>query len=377
MENENIFICDSKDIANQKVPANKAEPKISVVERARRYVAKCPVAVSGQRGHDATFNIAVILVRGFALNEAEAMAVLRDWNQGCQPPWSEAELLHKVQSAANTTSNRPLGFLLGQNKSDLSRPQTKATNFNKQKAGQCSPDAPAPKPVFCPMVLIRIAAKARSVGDIVQFLLAHSPTDVAGVDSAGVLRILYPPEAGEKVLIFSDMKSQGQLLWEANRDAAIPAGPDGVWFLPQPVDGKFHPNPRLGGKMSRRSEESVTDWRYIVIESDNAAPIDWMRCLVQLPLKIVSICESGGRSIHALARLDATSKADWDANIQAIKPSLVTLGADAGALSAVRLTRLPQAARGARLQRLLFLNPSADGTPIIKLPRREMGGNTL
>jgi len=63
-------------------------------------------------------------------------------------------------------------------------------------------------------------------------------------------------------------------------------------------------------------------------------------------------------------RIDADSKADWDLKVGTIKPTLVTLGADPGALSAVRLTRLPQAKRGDRIQKLLYLNPFADGTPI-------------
>jgi hypothetical protein len=84
-----------------------------------------------------------------------------------------------------------------------------------------------------------------------------------------------------------------------------------------------------------------------------------------MPLRIASICESGGRSIHALVRLDVASKADWDTKIKVIKPALVMLGADPGALSAVRLTRLPQAWRGDRCQRLLYLNPAPNGTPIL------------
>ena len=51
-------------------------------------------------------------------------------------------------------------------------------------------------------------------------------------------------------------------------------------------------NPRLGGKLSRRSEESVTAWRFAVLESDEADADDWLRCLIQMPLRIVSICES-------------------------------------------------------------------------------------
>src|SRR5689334_716953 len=116
--------------------------------------------------------------------------------------------------------------------------------------------------------------------------------------------------------------------------------------------------------MSRRSEESIWSWRYAVLESDEADPGDWLRCLIQMPLRIVSICESGGRSIHALVRLDAASKEDWDSKVRKMKPALVTLGADPGALSAVRLTRLPQAKRGVRVQRLLYLAPTSAGEPI-------------
>ena len=229
----------------------------------------------------------------------------------------------------------------------------------------------APKPVFCPMVLKRVAAKTAGVRDVVALLGERSPVPVEGMTCGGFLRRLYPKGSGENVLVFSLMQSQGQMLWKADAcdlifDEDFPAGPDGVWFLAQPVDGEFHKNPRLGGKPSRRSEESVTAWRYAVLESDEADADDWLRCLIQMPLRIASICESGGRSVHALVRVDARTKADWDAKVRAIKPVLVTLGADPGALSAVRLTRLPQAKRGERVQRLLYLNPEPEGTPIVR-----------
>jgi hypothetical protein len=146
----------------------------------------------------------------------------------------------------------------------------------------------------------------------------------------------------------------------------LPTGNNGVWFLPQPVSGGFFPNPRSDGNLSRRSEEAVSAFRYAVLESDEADADDWLRCLVQMPLRISCICESGRRSIHALVRLDAASKADWDRLMAPIKPVLVTLGADRGALSAVRLSRLPQAMRGEHCQRLLYLNPQPTGQPIFQ-----------
>lgn len=327
---------------------------LTPVERARRYVQKCQAAVSGQGGHDQTFHVTAILWNGFALSDADTLMLLREYNMRCIPPWNEGDLRHKVQSVAHTRHTLPRGYLLGDSSgAPNSRPLP----------------PPAPKPVFKPAVLERIARQAGAISDISAFVRQRSALDVNAVTTVTFLNSLYPPESGECVLVFNDMQSQGQLVWRA--DACehlgpdhLPAGPDGVWFLPQPVTGEWHPNPRQDGKPSRRSEEAVTSWRYLVLESDEADPELWLRALVQMPLRIVSICESGGRSIHALVRVDASSKSDWDALVEPIKPALIALGADRGALTAVRLTRLPQAQRGERVQRLLYLNPGAEVRPI-------------
>ena len=334
-------------------------------ERAARYVAKIAGAVSGERGHDFTYHVAATIWNGFALCQSDTLDVLLPWNARCVPPWTEGELVHKINAVASAQHRDPRGYLLEKQGSASPRPS--------HPAERVVAPPPPPKPAFCPMVLRRIAAKVPGVVDVVAFLSDRSPVAVNEQDSAGVLRWLYPAGSGEKVVIFSDMKSQGQLLWEADKaelisNERLPTGADGVWFLPQPVDGGYHANPRLGGKMSRRSEEAVTSWRHLVVESDEADRDEWLRCMIQLPLRIVSICESGARSIHALVRVDAASKADWDAKVRVIKPVLVTLGADPGALTAVRLTRLPQAQRGERVQRLLYLNPAPDVRAVLALP---------
>src|SRR5206468_9796165 len=83
-----------------------------VSERARRYIARCPPAISGAGGHDATFHVAAVLVWGFALSETEALMLLQEWNQNCVPPWSEAELVHKVRSAGAATHADQRGHLI-------------------------------------------------------------------------------------------------------------------------------------------------------------------------------------------------------------------------------------------------------------------------
>src|SRR5258708_19408124 len=122
-------------------------------------------------------------------------------------------------------------------------------------------------------------------------------------------------ERGENVLVFTDQLSQGQERYQncslkTERGALDNFGnghKDGVWFLSNPVDGRSHFNPREE-TMSRRSEESITDFRHVVLESDCQPVEQWLRILVQIKLPIVSIASSGGKSLHALAKIDPGSK---------------------------------------------------------------------
>jgi hypothetical protein len=81
----------------------------AVAERARKYLAKVPPAVSGQCGHNATFHAACVLVKGFGLSVDSAYSLLAEWNAECQPPWSESELRHKLSDAAKARG--PVNYL--------------------------------------------------------------------------------------------------------------------------------------------------------------------------------------------------------------------------------------------------------------------------
>ncbi len=77
-----------------------------VVDRARQYLATIEPAVSGQGGHNTAFRAACKLVIDFALDPDTALMLLREWNETCQPPWSEPELWHKITSAAEQPGER-------------------------------------------------------------------------------------------------------------------------------------------------------------------------------------------------------------------------------------------------------------------------------
>lgn len=95
----------------------------SIRDRARAYLAHLPVSVQGQGGHDAAFRAACVLVNGFALGEHEALPLLLEWNAQCLPPWTEAELRHKLRSAAKNPGDKPVGYLLEKTSSRNAAPR--------------------------------------------------------------------------------------------------------------------------------------------------------------------------------------------------------------------------------------------------------------
>jgi len=266
------------------------------------------------------------------------------------------------------------------------------------------PEAPrkTKRPAFDPAKLADFAARC-PFPITLEWLAARSPVAIPEVQDLATaelfLSAVYQP--GERVLIFTREWSQGDFLWLpgggsyrlADRPGvkAVPSplpagGPLGCWFLAQPVLGRWEANPnnRAGDgspKLGRRHGACVTSWRFMVLESDSAPAALWLRALVQLPIPIVAAYTSGGRSIHALARVNAGSKEAWDALRDDLLPILAPLGADPAALTAVRLTRLPGTLRhgsrgkdgktllypSPRLQRLLWLNPNAPACPILDL----------
>ena len=82
------------------------------LERARRYLNALPPAIAGDHGDLHTFRVCCRLVRGFALDNDEAMMLLTSWNLRCSPPWSEEELRDKLRRARRY-GREAMGGLLG------------------------------------------------------------------------------------------------------------------------------------------------------------------------------------------------------------------------------------------------------------------------
>jgi RepB DNA-primase N-terminal domain len=92
-------------------PREPSKFDVAAIERAKRYLMSVPPAIAGQHGDVHTFRVCCRLSRGFALDDEQALTVLADWNERCEPPWTTDELLDKLHRAARY-GREPVGGLL-------------------------------------------------------------------------------------------------------------------------------------------------------------------------------------------------------------------------------------------------------------------------
>lgn len=343
------------------------------VEKIASYLDACPGGVSGCGGHNQTFSVACALVNGFGLDEESALYWIRAYNRKCQPPWSDTELRHKVKDAQCASHNRPRGYLLDAGETVPAL----VHSVPKEKEA-----APASRPVYESGYLESFTAPLCEQIDE-EYLELRSEFSCHNRTPAGFLHKVFRP--GERVWVTDNTSSRDGLVWTHDglvQDLAelnhLRTGRPGVWFLSNPIDGVPHQLERLATErntagVSFRAAECVTDWRHVVLETDAAPESLWLKALCLLRLPVVAIYHSGSRGAHALVNLGASTVEQWHERLAPHRAHLIRLGACSGTLTPVRLSRLPNCLSGqtSRLQRLLYLAPNADGTPIGERPVRE------
>ena len=317
------------------------------VDRARSYVAVIPGAVSGNSGHDQTFAVACKLVE-FGLSPSEAWGLLLEYNERCQPPWSERELQHKFTDAFRHArprydfKTRPLNFP-PKAKATID-PTTGVENFLRG--------------FRCTEVDLWESSPVR-------------PPDDWTKDGLTLIECLYRP--GERINFVTDFvldedrkaKPMGRgetierdALIARWRKAGTPSSEAGGWLRMNPVDS------------NGVSDANVTAFRFALLESDKL-PVDLALSLFcKLPLPIAAILSSGGRSLHAWVRVDVGSVDEYRATVARLLLLLARFGIDPKNKNPSRLSRLPGIVRriGAQRdgrQRLLYLDPQPQQKAIL------------
>jgi len=138
-------------------------------------------------------------------------------------------------------------------------------------------------------------------------------------------------------------------------------------FIPNPLDGQ--PHELEGGNISFRCDAAVCAFRFAVCEFDGLPRGEQLAFFAGVKLPIAALIDSGGKSIHALVKVDAPDRETWTQEIEQrlFADMLMPLGCDRTCRNESRLSRLPGHFRTekGRWQRLLYLNPNPTGKGIL------------
>lgn len=148
-------------------------------------------------------------------------------------------------------------------------------------------------------------------------------------------------------------RTAGQLIQELSRcggDIGAVLGdytPEaGAWIRFNPLDGAGVKN------------ENVTDFRYALVESDNM-PIDKQNAMIrELELPVAALVYSGGKSIHAIVRIEAVDYNEYRKRVDYLYQILKKNGFDLDTQNKnpSRLSRLPGVERRGQKQFLIDTN---------------------
>lgn len=307
---------------------------MTVTDRARRYLATCPPAISGAGGHSQTYTVAVALCHGFSLAREQALSLLREYNAGCRPPWSERELAHKIDEAIRKPHDKPAGFLLTNDGPRRPHCVSPSGKFIVQRSAAPAPvhDMPAGyeatrrflTSLFLPTDWICIATEARHDEERDKWFPANSGTFMP------VSRWLEEHFADDTNDIFDDR-------------------PAGAWIRINPTSPE-----RYDG-----SDSNVAQYRHVLIEFDDKPKDEQLAIITQCNLPIAAVIDSGGRSLHAWVRVDAGDKREWEQRRDSVYEFLSDHAPCESNKNPSRFSRLPGIRRDGTEQRLVALNIGA------------------
>lgn len=335
-------------------------------DRIFHYLAACPPAISNQNGHTQTFIVACALVQGFALSESEALEYLRRYNDRCQPPWEEKDLLYKIQQAGAAQHKKVKGYLLGEN-----------GTFSKDdfKLHSVPAKQQEPKPVIDPATAIEnfLQGFRCSECDLAEASPIRPSEDWTQDGWLLVDQLFLPGECVNFVTAFQlkanrlgEMKpvpngygetEDKETLVSRWRTKGMPHSDAGGWMRMNPIEDGI-------------SDACVRAFRHILLEFDSVTIDLQLALLCKLPLPISAILTSGGRSLHAWVKADCQDLKSYKETSARLLDSLKMFGLDHKNKNPSRLSRLVGVTRtlGASddgRQRLLYLSPNPEQKAIL------------
>lgn len=318
---------------------------MTVFEQAQKYLAAIPPSISGQGGHVQCLNAARALKWGFNLPDSEAMQLLQEWNRSCQPPWSQAELDHKLREADTKDFGKPRGYLLN------ARGDRPAWVPSIQAAAPVAPgqkelpkldydltqaeQVPLPTPIGDGFEKILRSCFKTGEGVRVMFAI-NEDTGIIGCDPHGGVVL-----SREEWLAKLQKYSAGiNALF-----SRMGGPPPGVYLGVNPMkeDG-------------RGRDTDVTDYRHCLLEFDNLSLEEQWLLYTKSNLPCAAVIYSGGRSLHAWVKINAKDRAEYNERVNLVYNHFSAYKPDPHNKNPSRFSRCPDAKRGEAYQLLMALD---------------------
>lgn len=123
----------------------------------------------------------------------------------------------------------------------------------------------------------------------------------------------------------------------------------GAWIMINPLTGKKNEKGRYASK------ETISDFRYCLIESDNIPVKDQIDIYQKMRLPVVCVTHSGSRSAHAVVRVNAVDQKQYEERVQKLYEECDRNGlqVDTNNKDVTRLSRAPGFFRNGHKQYLM------------------------
>ncbi|WP_271327980.1 AAA family ATPase [Lactococcus muris] len=138
---------------------------------------------------------------------------------------------------------------------------------------------------------------------------------------------------------YKDQKDLGWAVGDSKKEA-------GAWIRFNPLDGKGVKN------------ENVTDFKFALVESDNMSLEKQNAIMRELELPIAALVYSGGKSVHAIVKVEAANYAEYQKRVEYLYKICNKNGlqVDSQNKNPSRLSRMPGVIRGEHKQFLIDTN---------------------
>lgn len=290
-------------------------------------------------------------LRDARIPPSEAQGLAAAFARNCTPPLSESEALASLASAYRGTPREPPAQGHGQRWRGEARPLTWESEIGpgmESKLGGSAPDYIEPVPPATRGQVDELATYLEAVfrpDDIVSYVLSAFLDEDQKYKPSG--KGIHTRTRAQLVKDLRTYQAKGVTDQEVIENSLGTWTEDaGGWVRLNPMDGKGVGN------------DNVTDCRHVLIECDSMPIEQQLATIHNLNLPVVALVHSGGKSIHAIVRVDAgTDRVLYRQRFEKLATTMAEAGfkVDGQCKNPSRLSRLPGLTRKGNRQYLIEL----------------------